>query len=158
MIFLTVGTQLPFDRLVGAVDDWAGVTGRPVFAQIGASDMQPQHLEWTQLVSPSEFRNRMQSATLIISHAGMGSILTALEFDKPILVMPRRAAFREMRNDHQVATAGWLATQGKVAVAMDEAQLAKRLESIDQLAAPGQIQRWASEPLLDTLRGFINAR
>ena len=35
MIFATVGTQLPFDRLIAAVDRWAGTRpGREVFAQI----------------------------------------------------------------------------------------------------------------------------
>ena len=38
MIFVTVGSQLPFDRLVRAVDDWAaGNGGAAAFAQIGAS-------------------------------------------------------------------------------------------------------------------------
>src|SRR6185312_9191493 len=33
VIFVTVGTQLPFDRLIMAVDEWAGAApGRRVFA------------------------------------------------------------------------------------------------------------------------------
>ena len=36
MIFVTVGTQLAFDRMIKAVDEWAGARGRTdVFAQVG---------------------------------------------------------------------------------------------------------------------------
>src|SRR3954470_10768842 len=42
VIFATVGTQLPFDRLVGAVDRWAATRGdRDVFAQVGARTLRP---------------------------------------------------------------------------------------------------------------------
>jgi len=157
VIFLTVGTQLPFDRLVSAVDRWAGESCRDdVVAQVGETDFVPEHLEWAARVTPAEFRQRMSEAELVISHAGMGSILTALEFDKPILVLPRRAALREMRNDHQLATAKWLADQGRVAVATDEEELVRKLGSLDALASPGQIRKWASEELLTTLREFID--
>ena len=45
MIFVTVGAQLPFDRLVSVVDEWAGSTGRSdVFGQI-ARGKRPRHFE-----------------------------------------------------------------------------------------------------------------
>jgi len=155
VIFLTVGSQLPFDRLVEAVDHWAGRSGREVFAQICETTLRPEHIRWTPRIAPKEFRESVRDASLIISHAGMGSILTALEFGKPILVMPRRAALRETRNDHQVPTARWLEARGSVAVALDEQALAERLERIDELEAPGQISRWASSSLLNSVREFI---
>ena len=56
-------------------------------------------------MSPKECTDRMVAADAIIAHAGMGTILTALEMGKPLLVMPRRAELGEHRNDHQLATA-----------------------------------------------------
>ena len=45
MIFVTVGTQGPFDRLVRAVDKWAGMRARAdIFAQTGPSDYQSEHI------------------------------------------------------------------------------------------------------------------
>ena len=91
MIFVTVGAQMPFDRLVRAVDEWAGQSGtRDVFAQIGTTDLRPRHIEWVSFLQPAEFLERVRAARLIIAHAGMGSILTALGLGKQILVMPRR--------------------------------------------------------------------
>ena len=85
MIFVTVGTQIPFDRLVRTVDEWAGRTGRAdVFAQIGDSRFAPRHLEAVPSLSPDEFEARFAAADVVVAHAGMGTILGALEFGSGI--------------------------------------------------------------------------
>ena len=89
MILVTVGAQMPFDRLIAAVDHWAEVSGcTDIFAQIGDTEFRPKHLRWTQFVNPDQFRELVESADLVVAHAGMGSVLTALELGKPIIVMP----------------------------------------------------------------------
>ena len=114
MIFVTVGTQGQFDRLIRTVDEWAGLRGRTdVFAQTGPSDYRPEHIRSKPFIDPTEFRKHVESASLVIAHAGMGSIITALEFGKHIIVMPRRADLGEHRNDHQVATAKRFAATGR---------------------------------------------
>ena len=56
MIFVTVGEQLPFDRLIKTVDEWAASQGREdVFAQIGKASYIPKHIKWTKFVSPEKF-------------------------------------------------------------------------------------------------------
>ena len=157
MIFVTVGAQMAFDRLVRTVDGWAESSRRSdVHAQIGPTDYCPTHFAtWTQFLDPREFRQSVEQATVIVAHAGMGSILTALEIGKPILVMPRRGSLRETRNDHQVATAERFKILGKVAVAMDETELLSELERIDQLTAARQISPHASPELLEAVRAFI---
>jgi hypothetical protein len=62
VIFVTVGTQLPFDRLIRAVDEWAGAAaGADVFAQIGPTAVEPRHIAYRRFVSPAECRERLQS-------------------------------------------------------------------------------------------------
>lgn len=159
MIFATVGTQLPFDRLTAAVDDWAGATaGREVFAQIGPSSLRPCHIEHTRFTSPEECAERMRSSTAIVAHAGMGTILTALEIGKPLLIMPRRAALREHRNDHQLATAERFAAVAGVRVALDETELALKLDEIERTAQPPAISPYAPDELVGALRAFIEDR
>jgi UDP-N-acetylglucosamine transferase subunit ALG13 len=156
VIFVTVGAQMAFDRLIGAVDAWAGERGRgDVFAQIGPSDLTPRHIKWTNFLDPPAFRKRIVEAEAIVAHAGMGSILTALEHGKPILVMPRLGRLRETRNDHQVATAERFLEMGRIAVAMDETELPGALDRLGALECGEKISRWASPELLDALRGFI---
>lgn len=134
MIFLTVGTQLPFDRLVRALDDWAGARGRgDLFGQIaepGPGGYRPRNFPFAANLPPAEFQQRCRDAALIVAHAGMGSLITAMTFGKPILVMPRRGALGEHRNDHQFATARELGSRPGVAVALDAAELGQKLDAM----------------------------
>lgn len=157
MIFVTVGAQMPFDRLVAAVDRWAELRNRTdIYAQIGESGLQPHHIQWSRFDAPAEFRRLVEEADVVVAHAGMGTILTALELGKPILVMPRRAALRETRSDHQVATARQLSLQGLVNVAWDEHELVEKLDrQLGLLKAAEKVPVHASNALCDTLSSFI---
>ena len=159
MIFVTVGSQEPFDRLIDAVDEWARLRARgDVFAQIASSKLQPGHIKFTQFVEPSEFTRIMKEARLIVAHAGMGSIISALELGKPIVVMPRRADFRETRNDHQVATAERFGAQNGIIVASDEQDLPAKLDYALTLGDTDRIQAQASPRLIATIRAFLDGR
>lgn len=158
MIFVTVGSDLPFDRLVRVVDDWAHDTGRDdVFAQIGATNWRPSHIAWTQFLQPPEFVRRLAEADVVVAHAGMGTILSALQAQRPILVMPRRATLGEVRNEHQLATARHLAVLGKIDVAMDDIELLSKLSSLHQLQPRDRIGPHASDSLIAALREFIKS-
>ncbi len=157
MIFVTVGTDLPFDRMVRVIDRWAGETGRrDVFAQIGEGGWVPGNIPSAELLDPADFKRRFREARIIIGHAGMGTILSALHYGKPILVMPKRASLGEQRNEHQLATARRMMGLGKVNVAFDEDELRSRLDSIDSLVPRGSIGATASEGLIRGLRDFIH--
>jgi UDP-N-acetylglucosamine transferase subunit ALG13 len=156
MIFVTVGTQLPFERLVRAVDHWAGCRAQSdVFAQVGPSRYLPRHIESVPFLDAAECRRYAARADVIVSHAGMGSILTAMELGKPIIVMPRRADLGEHRNDHQMATANHWAQFRSVAVAFDDNDLLARLDELHALDAPQRISSHASPQLLATIRDFV---
>jgi UDP-N-acetylglucosamine transferase subunit ALG13 len=157
MIFVTVGSDLPFDRLVREVDAWARKTQRhDIFAQIGETDWKPTFVPYRKFLDPAEFQRHLSTASVVISHSGMGTILSALSFEKPILVFPRLASLREARNDHQLATSRYLSNLGKIKVAFDEAALRHELDQLDALRAAPRIQAHADENLLAALRNFIN--
>ncbi|MCK1535430.1 MULTISPECIES: glycosyltransferase [unclassified Bradyrhizobium] len=156
MIFVTVGTQIHFDRLIRAVDEWAGARERnDVFAQIGPSSHQFRHIQTERFIDPIQFRKFVETAKLVIAHAGMGSIITALELGKRIIVMPRRANLGEHRNDHQVATAKQFVAQGRIEVALDERELADKLDLLDVRAQGECLGAEASPQLILTIRNFI---
>lgn len=159
MIFVTVGEQLPFNRLVRTVDEWAAASGQEVFAQIARTDWKPEHIEYQDFLAPHEFRDKFQAADFVVAHAGMGTIIDALELGKSILVMPRRANLGETRNDHQVATAKRFLALNYVSVAFDEKELLTKLDKLRETAL-GQAGRKNTGPsplLLKTIRDFIEA-
>jgi UDP-N-acetylglucosamine transferase subunit ALG13 len=156
MIFVTVGSSSPFDRLIRAVDEWAELRGRSdIFAQIGLSNYRPKHIEAVQKLDPAQFCDRVHAANLVVAHAGMGSIITALEIGRPIVVMPRRAHLGETRNDHQFATAKEFNNLQGIIVAFDEEELLLRLDQAETRAATTQIRSEASPQLISTIRTFI---
>lgn len=158
VIFVTVGAQMPFDRLVKTVDHWASSSGRnDVFAQIGLSEHHPLHMKWAHFLSPGEFKQKCQTAEVIVAHAGTGSLITALQLGKPILIMPRRASLRETRNDHQVATSEQFRCFDSVTVAWNENELIEQLHCIDKLRGETKsIEQHASVELISAIRNFIN--
>ena len=160
MIFVTVGTQLPFDRLIRAVDGWCGECQVEAFAQIaepGPRGYVPSWMAWQNFLSPEEFDQKFAGADLVIAHAGMGSIISALVAGKPVVIMPRRVALNEHRNDHQMATAEKFKNRPGVYVAMDETELPAVVESalLGLRGERQQLAQYASPLLIETVREFI---
>ncbi len=156
MIFVTVGAQMPFDRLIRAVDAWASShPGEEVFAQIGEGEYEPAHMQWARFLEPAAFGERIASADFIVAHAGTGSIISALGAGRPIVVMPRRSDLRETRNDHQLATVSRLCKREGIAVAEDERALVEQLDRLSSLPTPPRLSPYASDSLIEAISGFL---
>lgn len=160
-IFVTVGAQMPFDRLVQAMDEWAAAhPEHTVFAQIGGkSELQPEHMEWSALTSPSRFEAYCEDSDAIVGHAGIGTLFAALERGKPIVVLPRLATKRETRNEHQSATARRFDQYANVQIAWHEDEIAKLLNELPaMIEGTGErvIDDAAQGPLIRALADFID--
>ncbi len=132
MIFLTVGTQFPFDRLLRAVDEAVerGLITDDVIAQAGKHSYQPVSFPAAVSISKEKFDEVMENCDAVISHAGMGNITAALENEKPLLVMPRRRKFGEVVNDHQVSIAEEFEKKGYLLAAKDSDQFYKQVAKL----------------------------
>jgi len=155
VIFLTVGTQFPFDRLVRAVDDALGreVIAEEVFAQTGEGAYRPRNMRFAPTLPRDVFAEYVRAASAMVGHAGMGTILTALEAGKPLLVMPRLRRYGEIVNDHQVATAKRFAALGHVLLAADEYEIPKGLAALGGFRPTPRKPN--NGPLLERLRTFV---
>ena len=130
-IFVTVGTQLPFPRLIDAVDRIAPSLGRPVIAQVGP---EPEPNRWRNIeVAPfldtSAFAALAGRAAVVVGHAGIGTYLTARSHGVPAVLAPRSAALGEHRNEHQRATARRLEGRPGLSVAWDMEALGPLIEA-----------------------------
>ena len=156
MILVTVGMQVPFDRLCMAVDDWAGSRGRDdVFIQTGETDWVPSHSKYTRMIRPDEFRDLMEQARLLIMHVGVGSIVTASEYGTPMLLMPRRESLHETRNDHQYHAALRMRNTEGISIAFDEDDVSRMLDEIDWGKKPEVDFGSTSPELIDRVSRFL---
>ncbi len=108
LIFLTVGTQLPFPRLLDGIcrcSDRLTKAGFDLFGQVLQIPAWPLPFACATTLSKAEFDAYFDRAALVVSHCGMGTIITCQMAGKPAVLMPRRADLGEHRNDHQITTA-----------------------------------------------------
>jgi UDP-N-acetylglucosamine transferase subunit ALG13 len=135
MILVTVGTQIPFDRLIALIDNWITESGtkQEVVAQIGDSMYRSVNMTIFKSVEPELFEKYIHDCDFIISHGGMGSILTALRVKKPIVIFPRKASLGEHRNDHQSATVGSFSSVAGIYATHTKEELFELLNSKEKL-------------------------
>ena len=69
-------------------------------------------------------------ASRVIGHAGIGIIRTALENNKPLLVMPRLKKYHEVVHDHQVEIARKFEKLGHILVAYSEQELSVKAQEL----------------------------
>lgn len=154
MIFATIGTQAPFDRFLRIIDRVAGEMDEEFVVQAFRDKYVPEHVRQVDFMSPDEFDRVFEQARLIVAHAGMGTIITALRRHKPVIVFPRLASLGEHRNEHQTATARQMAALGYAHVAYNEDELAALIKQSD-LPVLCTLGERASDGLIQSLKDFI---
>ena len=104
MILVTLGTQdKSFERLLKAIDKEIekGNIKDKVLVQAGYTKYKSKNMEIFKTVSNDRLEELMDEASLIITHGGVGSILTALKHHKKVIATPRLSKYNEHTNDHQ---------------------------------------------------------
>jgi UDP-N-acetylglucosamine transferase subunit ALG13 len=103
MILVVTGTHhQPFDRLLRAANDVGRELGELVVAQVGPSALALPHCVIHRSFAPDELDRRMTEARVVVIHAGTSSFLAARALGRRPIVVPRRRAFGEQVDDHQV--------------------------------------------------------
>lgn len=158
MIFITTGTQEPFDRLLKIMDEIAGNLNEKIVVQALKGDYVVKNMELIEFLDPIEFKEIFEKSSLIVSHAGMGTIISALTAKKPIIILPRIASLGEHRNEHQLATAAKFKELKYIHVASDDDSLKKMVLELVQNAELKPLHHvgdYASCNLIDSIKEFI---
>ncbi|MBU5687978.1 MAG: beta-1,4-galactosyltransferase [Candidatus Aenigmarchaeota archaeon] len=122
MIFVTVGTnQFSFNRLIKKIDELIrdGKIKEEVVIQIGHSTYEPKHAKWFRFESYEKIKELTSKSRIVITHGGVGSILTALMYKKTVIAVPRMKIFNEHVDDHQVELVKELSKDGKIIAVFD---------------------------------------
>lgn len=129
MIFLTTGTQFPFDRLVQYIDEWAHIKEEECFAQIGTSIYKPVNIIYQKFLSPNEFNEKLSNARILIGHAGTGTIISGMKKNIPVIIMPRLVHLNEHRSEHQKPMTELIGKIPGLYIANNKKELYKHLEN-----------------------------
>lgn len=113
--FVTLGNATqPFERLLKAVESAMDLLPKPVLVQHGATPLRFAGCEAFPFMGMDEFGERIRESSLLIMHAGAGSLVHAVDAGKVPIVMPRERAYGEHVDDHQVELSEALAAHGRV--------------------------------------------
>lgn len=153
--FVALGTHSKqFNRLLKALDSLVAskkIKGK-IFAQIGNSTYEPKNFPFKKFLTPKEYERKMKSADIIISHAGAGSIITALKYEKPLVVVPRLKRFDEHTDDHQIDLAKALDEKGKAIAVLNLRNLLQAIQRAKRFKPKTKSDRLR---LIKRIRNFL---
>lgn len=105
MILVLLGTQNnDFHRLLQEVENNIEnkVINEKVIVQAGYTKFKSDKMEIVDLIPAEELSKLQDEASLIISHGGVGSIISSIEKGKKVIAVPRRHEYDEHVNNHQI--------------------------------------------------------
>lgn len=158
MIFVTVGTeQFSFDRLIRAADLVAEeFKPEAVFVQVGHGVSLPTRCQWVRFFAFDQLVEQIIRARVVISHAGVGSLLTCLRLGKVPILMPRRQHLGEHVDDHQVELATRMAQIGYALLAERSEELAPLIREYEERQARMRIHASSEPPLATALSKYLD--
>ena len=135
MILVTLGTQdKSFERLLKAIQKQIdlGIIKDRVVVQAGCTKFNSKDMEIFDLISMDEFDKLVEQCDILITHGGVGSIITGLNKNKKVIAAARLAKYREHINDHQLQIVDNFSKQGYILKLDDFDNLGELIKSIDK--------------------------
>ena len=162
MIFVTVGNDFRgFDRLLKKMDEIAPFIPNEIVIQRGYSKYFPKNAKQFDFVSMSIAIEYIQKSELVVSHAGIGTIILCKEYGIPILILPRKKGYGEHMNDHQMEIAKALEERRdeNIHVIYQEDQLQETISKIlkeKRRNIPAGTGNIGKKNLINTIKKFVN--
>lgn len=149
MILVTLGTQdKSFKRLLEAIEkqiELGNINDR-VVVQAGYTEFKSSHMEIFDYIDRDEFAKLLLEADLILTHGGVGTIMTALKSGKKVIGAARLSAYHEHHNDHQIQILESFDEQGYLIYASD-------LDKFDEYLE--RSKTFTPQPLVSNTQSFI---
>lgn len=157
MILITLGTQdKPFTRLLEEVDKQVelGNIKDKIVVQAGYTKYNSKNMEIFDLIDREKFSDLIASCDLLISHGGVGSILTGLKNNKKVIAAPRLSKYGEHMNDHQIQIIENFSKMGYILSYMEDDDLGKILKSAKKFKPKKYISNTTN--IINIIDEFIN--
>lgn len=154
-IFVTVGTAA-FPRLVKKMDEIAGKIDEKVIIQIGRTKYKPKNAEYFDFTNYEEIQELNQKARVVVCHDGVGSIISALHYCKPVIAVLRLRKYKEVYYDNKGEFANELAKKGTIKVAHNIENLESELRNINTNIQNTNLTKFKNDKkLLHVLKEYL---
>jgi UDP-N-acetylglucosamine transferase subunit ALG13 len=157
MIFVTLGSQkFQFDRLLKKIDELIdkGIITDEVYDQIGASTYIPRNYNYTRFVTREEFADRIENASLIVTHGGTGVIMGAVKKGKKVIAVPRLAKYGEHVDDHQLQLLHQFDDLGIICSCYDVEKLDESILEVQNKIYKPYVSN--TQEIIDSIEEFLN--
>lgn len=156
MILVILGTQdKSFDRLLKEIDKQIknNKINEKVVVQAGSTKYKSENMEIFDLIPMRKFNNLIEEADLIITHGGVGSILSSLRKNKKVIAIPRLSKYKEHTNDHQIQIVNKFEEDGYILGCKNVSKLEKKLEEIKNFVPKSY--KGSNKLMINTIENFI---
>ena len=157
MILVLLGTQKnDFYRLLDSVQKNIenGTIKDKVIVQSGHTKYKSSDMEIFDLIPIDKMNNLIDTANIVITHGGVGSIVGALKKHKKIIVMPRLSKYEEHVNNHQQEIVSIFEEKGFIKSINSAEDLTKVLQNIDTFTP--NIYQSNTEHIIELVTNFID--
>jgi len=159
MILVTLGTQdKPFYRLLEAIDNEIkkGNIKDKVVVQAGfmKDKYKTDNMEMFDLIDRDKFTELVNSCDYLITHGGVGSILTGLKAGKKVIVCPRLSKYKEHMNNHQVQIVNNFSKANYILAFNDGDNLGDIIAKLDEFKPNQYISN--TENVIKIIKDFID--
>jgi len=160
MIFISVGTEkFQFDRLIRIIDQAKkdNIFKDMVVGQIGNSKYEPNNFKYYRFLENSDYMEYLEKSRILITHAGVGTLLNCLELKKVPIILPRLSEYGEHLDNHQQELAFKLDKLGLALLANDEKDLITKVINYNEIISELNIKNKSTKTnlvnyLIDTVK------
>jgi UDP-N-acetylglucosamine transferase subunit ALG13 len=129
--FVSLGNATQsFYRLLDYLDGVYELLPKPILVQNGNTFFDKSGYSIQKFLSPKEYTDAIDSAEILIFHAGAGSVINALKVHKKPIIVPRLGWIREHINDHQLNFAIAMSQTGAVYLAQSQIELKEAVSRV----------------------------
>lgn len=134
MVLVLLGTQNnSFKRLLEEIEKNIenGNIKDKVLVQAGFTKFNSKYMEIFDFVSTEEIEKMIEDADYIITHGGVGSIVSSLKKGKKVIAVPRMKMYDEHVNNHQIDIINKFNAEGHIIGITGVEELSKAIKKVD---------------------------
>ena len=157
MILVMLGTQNnSFHRLLEEIDELVkkGIINDEIIVQAGYTKYNSKNMKILGLMPKEELEKYQEKADLIITHGGVGSIISSIEKGKKVIAVPRLHEYQEHVNNHQIEIVKKYSNENLIIGCKQVSDLEKAIKKVKKFT-PKKFER-SNSKMLEIIKRFID--